>query len=75
MGEVVTKMVHQRAQMWDNTGGELDHAVGIRRNYKKDSSVLPCIGKTTSEGCDLGSEKSGQFTADGTGKGQFLREN
>jgi len=58
--------------MRDNPGGdELDPAKGVRRRCKKNSlSVLSCIGKRTSEGCDRGSDV-GQFTAD---EGQFLSE-
>jgi len=55
--------------------GELDPAEGVRRCCKKNyPSVLSCIGKRTREGCNRGN-KSGQFTADEMGKGQFLRGN
>jgi len=62
--------------MLDNPlGGESDSAKGdCRRRMKNSSSVLSCIDKRTREGCDRGSVV-GQFTADETGKGQFLREN
>jgi len=50
-------------------GGELYPAVEVRRHCKKNSSVLSCIGKRTKEGCDRGSEKSGQFTAEEMEKG------
>jgi len=56
-------------------GGESGPAEGVGRRCKKNSpSVLTCIGKRTRNGCDRAA-KSGQFTADETGKPQFLRGN
>jgi len=62
--------------MRDNPeGGDLDTAVGVRRRCKKNSlSVLSCIGKRAREAV-TGAAKSGQFTADETGKDQFYRGN
>jgi len=44
--------------MRDNPeGGESDHAEGVRRRcMKNSSSVLSCMGKRTTEGCNRGSE-------------------
>jgi len=44
--------------MRDNPeGGELDPADNVRRRCKTNShSILSCIGKSTKEGCDHGSE-------------------
>jgi len=62
--------------MRDNpTEDKLDPAEDVRRRSKKNSpSVLSCIVKRTKEGVTVAA-KSEQFTADNTGKGQFLRGN
>jgi len=61
------------AQMRDNPGGGgLNPAKGVRRRCKNNFPfVLSCIGKRTREAVIVAA-KSGQFTADETGKGQFL---
>jgi len=49
--------------------GKLDPAVDVRKRYKKNSpSVLSCIGKRQEKAVTVAA-KSGQFTADETGKG------
>jgi len=53
-------------------GGESDLAEGVRRHCMKNSpSFLFCIGKGQKKVVTLAA-KSRQFTADKTGKGQFL---
>jgi len=48
----------EKAHMLDNPKrGELNSADNVRKRWKKNfSSVLSCIGKTTKEVCDRGSE-------------------
>jgi len=62
--------------MRDNPeGSELDPAECVRRRCKKNSpSVLSCIGKGQVKAVTVAA-KSGQFTADETGKGQFFQGN
>jgi len=58
--------------MWDNPeGGELDPAKGVRKHCKKNSSILSCIKRWQEKAVTMAT-KSGQFTADKIGKGQFL---
>jgi len=79
MEEVVPQLASRRSSDADIQGGdESDPAEGVRRRCMKNyPSFLSCIGKRTKQGCDRGSEvvKSRQFTADKTGKSQFLRGN
>jgi len=43
--------------MTDNfEGGELNPVEGVRRHYKKNFSVLSCLGRRARGGCDRGSE-------------------
>jgi len=53
MKEVMPKMAHWEAKLWDNPeGGELDSEVAVRKRCKKNSpSVLSNIGKRKNEGC------------------------
>jgi len=46
--------------------------IDFSKAFDSPSSILSCIGKRARESCD---RSSGQFTADKTGKGQFLRGN
>jgi len=56
-------------------GGESDLADDVRRRCMKNSpSFLSCIGKRPKKAVTVAA-KSRQFTADKTGKGQFLRGN
>jgi len=56
-------------------GGESDPAEGVRRYCMKNSpSILSYIGKRTKKAVTV-AVKLGQFTADKTGKNQFLRGN
>jgi len=62
--------------MRENPGkGESDPAEGARRRCKKNfSSVLSCIERGQEKAVAVVA-KSGQFTADKSGKGKFLRGN
>jgi len=48
MEEVVPKMACQRGSMrYNPEGGESDPAEGVHRRFKKNSSILSCIGNAS----------------------------
>jgi len=58
MEELVPKMACRRGSDVGNPrGSECDPAEGVPRRYKKNyHSILSCIGKRTTEGCDRSSD-------------------